>query len=86
VFVANTRPNPFRDEVTLSFTLAETGPVEVQIFSADGRLVETLARGEMAAGPQQLRWQLDRDTPSGMYFYRVAAPQGSATGKLMRVD
>jgi hypothetical protein len=86
VFVANSRPNPFRDEVTLSFTLAETGPVEVQIFSAEGRLVETLARGEMAAGPQQLRWQLDRDTPSGMYFYRVAAPQGSATGKLMRVD
>ena len=86
VFVANSRPNPFRNEVTLSFNLAQSGPVTVEIYSADGRRVETLAKGELPAGPQSIRWQLNQNTPSGVYFYKVLAGADQATGKLMRVE
>jgi hypothetical protein len=86
VFVANSRPNPFRDEVTLSFNLPQSGPVAVEIFSADGRRVQTLAKGEMTAGRHSLQWKLDRNTPSGVYFYRVVSGEDHATGKLMRID
>ncbi len=86
VFVANGRPNPFRDEVTLSFNLPTSSPVTVEIYSADGRRVQTIAKGEMPAGPQSLQWKLDRSTPSGVYFYRVLAGQNEATGKLTLVD
>jgi hypothetical protein len=86
VFIANSAPNPFRDEVTLSFNLPQSGPVKVEIYSADGRRVQTLAEGEMEAGPQRVAWKLDRHTPSGVYFYRVLAGSDFATGKLMRVD
>lgn len=86
VFVANSRPNPFRNEVTLNFNLPVSGPVAVEIFSADGRRVQTLAKGEMEAGPHTLEWKIDRSIPSGVYFYRVMAGADQATGKLMRVD
>lgn len=86
VFVANSRPNPFRDEVTLNFNLPQSGPVSVEIFSADGRRVQTLAKGEMEAGQHSLQWKIDRHVPSGVYFYRVVSGADQATGKLMRVD
>lgn len=86
MFVANSQPNPFRNQVTLSFSLPQSGPVSVEIYSADGRRVQTLADGEMEAGPHQLAWRIDRNTPSGVYFYRVLAGNASATGKMMRVD
>jgi hypothetical protein len=86
VFVASSRPNPFRHEVALSFTLPQRGPVTVEIFSADGRRVRTLAQGEMDAGPHTLSWKLDRDTPSGVYFYRVFAGKDTATGKIVSID
>jgi hypothetical protein len=86
VFVASSRPNPFRNEVTLSFTLPQSGPVSVDIYSADGRRVQTLAKGDMTAGQHQLSWKLDRDTPSGVYFYQVVAGGDYATGKLVAVD
>ena len=86
LFVANSRPNPFRSNVNFSFTLPSAGDVSVDIFSADGRLVQTVARGQLAAGTHSLSWKIDRDLPSGMYFYRVSAGSQSASGKITRVD
>ena len=86
VFVAFGAPNPFRNEVTIAFTLPESGPVSVDIYSADGRHVRTLAQGDMDAGPNRLTWEVGRDTPAGMYFYRVVAAGNQATGKLTRVN
>ena len=58
----------------------------VEIFSASGRLVATLADGLMAAGDHTLNWNVTRDTPSGVYFYKVIAGGAESTGKLVRVD
>lgn len=86
VFVTRSAPNPFRTHVDFSFTLPHAAPVRVEIYAADGRLVQTLARGEMAAGAHSLRWSLERDTPSGVYFYRVLAGGDTSTGKIIRID
>jgi len=86
VFVANSRPNPFRSQVSFSFTLPADGDVSVDVFSADGRLVDNVARGPMAAGAHSLSWRIHKDLPSGMYFYRVTAGAQSTTGKIARVD
>ena len=86
VFISSSIPNPARMSVKFNFTLSEAGPVSVEVFSADGRLVETVAKGEMTAGPQSIAWNLGRDTPSGMYFYRVVAGKDKSTGKFVRVD
>lgn len=86
VFVASSMPNPARKNVRIAFTLPQSGPVSVQVFSADGRLVQTLVNGELAAGPQAITWELGRDTPTGMYFYRVVAGDRTSTGKIVRID
>jgi hypothetical protein len=85
-FVARTSPNPFRNQVALTFALPEAGPVSVEIYSADGRHVQTLAQGEMGAGQHTLTWNLDGSTPSGVYFYRVMAGDRQSTGKITRLD
>ncbi len=86
VFVARSAPNPFRNRVNISFELPKSDNVEVQIFAADGRLVETLHDGVLSAGRHSLAWSVDRATPSGMYFYRVVAGGSQSTGKIARVD
>jgi len=86
VFVAGSAPNPFRNRLQVTFTLPEAGPVRVEVYGADGRLVQTLADETMAAGPHSIAWTVDRALPSGMYFYRVLAPGRQATGKVARVN
>jgi hypothetical protein len=86
VFVARSLPNPFHTRVSFSFTLPQSGPVSVEIYSADGRHVQTLANGVMEAGQHSLTWNLEKETPSGVYFYRVMAGNNSSTGKITRVD
>ncbi len=86
LFVANSLPNPFRTATTLSFTLSLSGPVSVEIYSADGRLVDTLAKGELPAGRHSLVWAASKHAPSGIYFYKVVAGARQSTGKLTRID
>ena len=86
VFVAASRPNPFRNQVSFTFSLPEAGPVSVEVYAADGRHVSTVAKGQMAAGPHIVSWALDHDTPSGVYFYKVLAGGHESTGKITRVD
>jgi hypothetical protein len=86
LFVVRSAPNPFRNQLALSFSLPQAGHVRVQIFAIDGRLVRTLADGELAAGPHSLIWNVERGTPPGMYFYKVRASGDQSTGKVTRID
>jgi hypothetical protein len=86
VLVTNSAPNPFRNRLNLHFSLPAPGRVTVMMFSADGRLIDTLANGEMGAGEHSLEWKVSSHTPSGVYFYRVFANGVESTGKVVRVD
>jgi hypothetical protein len=79
-------PNPFHKQVDFHFSLPQAGHVTVQVFAADGRLVDTLANGDLPAGPHSLTWNVSERTPSGVYFYKVFANGASTTGKVVRVD
>ena len=86
VLVSNSAPNPFRNRVALNFALPQAGRVTVQVFSANGRLVDTLVDGDMAAGQHSIQWKAAATTPSGVYFYKVFANGRQGTGKVVRVD
>lgn len=86
LFLASSLPNPFRSATTLSFTLPSAAPVSVEIYSADGRLVDTLAKGDLPAGRHSLVWSASKTAPSGIYFYKVVAGDRRATGKITRID
>lgn len=86
VFAARSMPNPFRNQVNFSFTLPRSGPVSIEVYSADGRHVDTVAQGDMAAGPHTVTWTLGEHNPSGVYFYKVVAGNQQVTGKITHVD
>jgi endonuclease I len=73
--IASIYPNPFNPQTTIDFSLARSGPVRVEIYAVDGRLVRTLLSDDRPAGDHQVRWDGTGNTgsrvPSGAYFCRV---------------
>lgn len=71
-------PNPLVRSATVEFDVGRAGPMSVQVFDAGGRLVATLATGEVLPGPQRVVWDgtdpRGRSVANGIYFYRIATP------------
>lgn len=86
LMVVRSSPNPFRSQVSFDFTLPRAGEVRVEIFSATGQRVAALQGGRREAGPQHMAWQVNRETPGGMYFYKVFSEGSQSTGKIVRLD
>ncbi|MGV3640991.1 MAG: IPT/TIG domain-containing protein [Adhaeribacter sp.] len=68
-------PNPFRQQVTFSFSLPQTQPVKVAVYDILGREVSLLYEGEMPAHQAaRVEWRPDSRQAGGMYFLRLLAP------------
>jgi hypothetical protein len=80
-------PNPLRGGGTLTFSLATAGPVELVLFSVDGRRVRTLACGPHQAGLYHVGWDgLDdghRPVAPGVYYARLSAGGRRITQRLV---
>jgi len=76
-------PNPFHPDVTLRYSVPrEGGRVRLIVFDAAGRVVRRLLDAPRPAGPGEVLWD-GRDAsgaraPSGVYFFRLELPGGSA--------
>jgi hypothetical protein len=79
-------PNPFRDRLAVAFTAPRAGRVRVDLFGADGRLVQRLADGQFTAGSHVVPWNARHRLPSGVYFYRVEVNGEAAQGRVVRVQ
>jgi len=86
VFVSRAFPNPFAKSVAIHFALPKSAHVSVSLYSADGRLIKTLADGPMTGGEHTLTWQTGASVPAGVYMYRVVADGAVAQGKVLRVN
>jgi len=66
--------------VMLGFSLAAGGEVDLTVYSVDGRRVRTLVRGIREPGEYETVWDGRDDggraVRAGVYFARLAAPQG----------
>jgi len=70
------RPNPFNPRAEIRFTLAESGPVDLDVFDAQGRRVKALITGEhRASDTHRIDWDgtntAGSAVPSGIYLFRV---------------
>ncbi len=77
----NCYPNPFENEVNISFKTGNTGKVNLSIYDITGRLVETLLNGKKENGVYNVVW-----TPkvsSGTYFYKLIVDNKVFSGKLI---
>lgn len=72
------RPNPFGPVTAISYRLPTAGPTTLEIYDVAGRVVRTLARGALDAGPHETRWDgrnnSGKEVASGIYFMRLEAP------------
>jgi hypothetical protein len=70
-------PNPFNPQTTLQLSMPRAGEVSVKIFDVQGRLVDTLFAGDLAAGRHELTWNGrgadGARQASGVYFVETRA-------------
>ncbi|MDZ4803845.1 MAG: hypothetical protein SGI90_03140 [Candidatus Eisenbacteria bacterium] len=45
------RPNPFRDALSIAFSVSQRSRFDVSVFDVSGRCVRQLHEGDLAAGP-----------------------------------
>lgn len=80
-------PNPFNPETVISYSLAQSGPVRLEIFNILGETVATPVDGVQSAGIYRQTFRgLDaagRQLPSGVYFYRLTAGAFTETKKMV---
>jgi hypothetical protein len=77
-------PNPFNPATTLSFTLAEEGMTQVDVFNAAGQKVDTLMDSHCTAGEHRIVWHAD-GMSNGVYFFRLKHGQSVKTAKVLLV-
>ncbi len=76
-------PNPFKPETNIKYTLRDSGPVSIRIYSVNGQLVRSLREDNATPGAYEVRWNGKdnggRVAPSGIYF--VSIKQGTESSQ-----
>ena len=85
--ISSIYPNPFNPLTNIDFTLTRSGPVRVEIYAVDGKLVRILLSDDREAGEHHVQWDGSGNTgsrvPSGAYFCRVLGSGESDTQPLL---
>ncbi|WP_235296310.1 FG-GAP-like repeat-containing protein [Portibacter marinus] len=74
----NVTPTAFRSQVTITYELPESQSATVNLYSADGRLIETLvnqAQGKIGV----FQTTISPDLPMGVYYFRLISESGNVT-------
>jgi len=73
--ITDAYPNPFNPSTTVSFTVAQEGPVRLALMDATGRRVLTVLDGERLAAGTHARMLDAGYLPSGRYFLVLTAAE-----------
>lgn len=80
-------PNPFNPETTISYSVKEMTPVNIEIYNLKGQKVKTLLSETKAAGNYNVVWNgtdnNNRPVSSGVYFFKMNAGKYSSTKKMI---
>ncbi len=81
-------PNPFNPKTNISYTLARSGNVQLQVYNNVGQLVSVLVQEYQAPGEYRYEWNAD-DTryshSSGIYLYILSVNGVSVSKKMLLV-
>ena len=76
-------PNPFIDNLTISFELQNTAFVAIEIYNVVGAKVASIASTSMQAGKQSLYWN-GAALHEGIYFCRIKVGDEVFTQKIVK--
>ena len=75
-------PNPFNPATTISYTLAASSHVLLEVYNVIGQRIAVLTDQERGAGTHSVQWR--PDAASGIYHCRLQAISLSGTGIVVR--
>lgn len=75
-------PNPATAVTTITYTLAESGNVEISLYSVDGRLERVVLNEHQEEGEYRLKVDLT-SLAVGSYIYRLVSGSGAQSGRLV---
>ena len=75
-------PNPFTNQNTLHYSLAEKARLKISLLDASGKLIRILGDEQMPAGIFSLQVQAE-DLPEGTYFYQIQINEEVVTAKVL---
>jgi hypothetical protein len=83
-------PNPFNPATAIRYDVpAPGGRVTVKIYDVSGRLIRTLLDDHQTPGQKKVVWDgsndIGQEAASGVYFYRMQAPNYEKTLKMILV-
>ncbi|GAB5519686.1 MAG: hypothetical protein RhofKO_19370 [Rhodothermales bacterium] len=77
-------PNPMGNQVTVTYEMAQPGPVEIAVFDVLGRQVKVVDEGFKQAGQHQWTTEL-ADVAPGTYHLRLRGERAVATQTVVRL-
>ncbi len=75
-------PNPFNPSTTIKYSIPEDGFVKLSVYNMLGEEVSTLVNGNQEAGRYELSFNAS-ELSSGVYVYRLEAPNYTSSKKLI---
>jgi len=88
--LSNNYPNPFNPATEIQFQIVEGGMIDLTVYNLLGQKIVTLVHTEKPAGIYTVPWfgqnDIGQDQPSGVYLYRLTAPEGIEVRKMMKVE
>lgn len=82
-------PNPFNPITEISFSLPQTGEIELTIYNIKGQKVKTLYSGTAEEGKHSMIWKgkdaNDKSVSSGLYFYKLKIGNKVLTRKMLMI-
>ena len=75
-------PNPFNPSTFIKYTIPKSGHVKLGVFNLLGQEVAVIYEGVQIAGTYEFEFKIG-DLPSGIYFYRIQAPDFVETKKMI---
>lgn len=71
----NIIPNPFIDQAQVSFRLKEGSRIRLDVFNANGQLINQLLDSYLAPGQHLIEWNT-KNLPAGYYWLRLRSDAG----------
>jgi len=78
-------PNPVKSNLSINYTLKESGSVKIELFDINGKKIKTFSNLNPDAGFHNLRMDTNGITP-GIYYYRITQNNSSATKKVVVIE
>ncbi len=80
--ILSAAPNPFNPATTISFSIAEAGPVRITVHNLQGQTVEVVVDEALPAGRHSYTWQPE-GLGSGVYIVRLSTGGMSRKMKML---